>query len=217
MLNGSRSATVKSLESGLTVHSPDADLVFCALKGSDRAFEFIMQRNHQLLFRTARKILTTDADSEDAVQEAYLSAWRALARYRANAKLSTWLVRIVINESLGRLRVQNKKHISFEMAMASFDKKIRNQLRARPEDEPEFLAMRSQMRRILERHLQRLPEIYLSTFMLCVVHEMTASEAANLLQVPVDTVRTRLFRARGLLRHALTAGRDRKHPDSFGL
>lgn len=217
MLNRTQSTAAHSLESGLTVYSPDADLVLCAVKGSERAFEFIMRRHHQLLFRTARGILNTDADCEDAVQEAYLSAWRALTKFRANAKLSTWLVRIVINESLGRLRGQNRKHISLEVAMLSFDKKISNQLMAKPDDEPEYLAMRSQIRDILERHLRALPEIYLSTFMLCAVHEMTAGEAAKILHIPEDTVRTRLFRARALLRHALSAGMDMNQPDALSI
>ena len=63
-----------------------------------------MRRHNQLLFRTARSILKSDVESEDVVQEAYLLAWRAIGSFRADAKLSTWLVRIVINQALGRLR-----------------------------------------------------------------------------------------------------------------
>ena len=82
----------------------DADLAARALTGDELAFESIMRRHNRLLFRTARSILKDDAESEDALQEAYLRAWRALGSFRADAKLSTWLVRIVINEALGRLR-----------------------------------------------------------------------------------------------------------------
>lgn len=82
----------------------DAQLAARAAAGEDSAFETIMRRHNRLLFRTARSILHSDAEAEDALQEAYLRAWRALDSFRADARLSTWLVRIVINESLGRLR-----------------------------------------------------------------------------------------------------------------
>ena len=88
----------------LPASTTDAELVERAAEGDEVAFERIMRRNNRLLFRTARSILKTDAEAEDALQEAYLRAWRALSTFRADAKLSTWLVRIVINEALGRLR-----------------------------------------------------------------------------------------------------------------
>ena len=82
----------------------DVELVAAAQQGDPRAFERIMRQHNRLLFRSARSILKNDDDTEDAVQAAYLSAWRALGSFRAEAKLATWLVRIVVNESLGRLR-----------------------------------------------------------------------------------------------------------------
>ena len=88
----------------VTRATPDAELAERAAGGDDRAFEAIMRRHNRLLFRSARSILRSDAESEDALQEAYVRAWRALASFRADSKLSTWLVRIVINEALGRLR-----------------------------------------------------------------------------------------------------------------
>src|ERR1035437_977104 len=84
--------------------SSDAELVELAMTGNDAAFSQIMRRHNRLLFRTARSILKNDDDTQDALQEAYLHAWRALASFRSDARLSTWLVRIVVNEALGRLR-----------------------------------------------------------------------------------------------------------------
>ncbi|MGH8822065.1 MAG: sigma-70 family RNA polymerase sigma factor, partial [Rhodoferax sp.] len=98
---------------------PDVDLAALAANGDERAFECIMHRHNQLLFRTARSILKSDPDAEDALQEAYLRAWRALATFRADAKLSTWLVRIVINEALGRLRRHGAQVIPLDSAMDS--------------------------------------------------------------------------------------------------
>ena len=84
--------------------TPDSELARRAADGETPAFEAIMRRHNQLLFRTARSILKSDVESEDVVQEAYLLAWRAIGSFRADAKLSTWLVRIVINQAFARLR-----------------------------------------------------------------------------------------------------------------
>ena len=82
----------------------DAELASLAARGDGAAFEAIMRRHNQLLFRTARGIVRSDGEAEDVAQEAWMHAWRALSTFRAESKLSTWLVRIVVNEALGRLR-----------------------------------------------------------------------------------------------------------------
>src|SRR5690554_8237023 len=88
----------------------EAELIALAAQGGESAFEAIMRQHNRRLFRTARSILGNDADAEEALQEAYLSAWKALAGFRSDARLSTWLVRVVVNEALGRLR-RSKTHI----------------------------------------------------------------------------------------------------------
>ena len=94
----------------------------------ESAFERIMRRNNRLLFRTARSILKSDAEAEDALQEAYLRAWRALSTFRADSKLSTWLVRIVINEALGRLRRRSAQVIPLESVMESIDRQTQESI-----------------------------------------------------------------------------------------
>jgi RNA polymerase sigma factor (sigma-70 family) len=94
--------------------TPDAALAARAANGDDVAFERIMKRHNRLLFRTARSILKSDAEAEDALQEAYLVAWRALGSFRSEARLSTWLVRIVVNEALGRLRRRGAQVLAFD-------------------------------------------------------------------------------------------------------
>ena len=78
------------------------------MAGDRAAFVWLMRRYNQKLYRTARSILKDDAEAEDAVQEAYLLAHRSLAGFRGDATLSTWLVRVVVNESLGRLRKRKR-------------------------------------------------------------------------------------------------------------
>src|SRR5258706_7529235 len=114
----------------------DAALAAHAALGDDVAFEAIMRRHTRLLSRTARSILKSDAETEDALQEAYLSAWRALGSFRADAKLSTWLVRIVINEALGRLRRRSAQVIPLDTALDAGDDETQSWLEATPTCSP---------------------------------------------------------------------------------
>src|SRR5436309_11407228 len=86
-----------------------AELAGRAAHGDSAAFEALMRRHNRMLFRTARAILRDDAEAEDALQEAYLQAYRSLGRFRGEARLSTWLARIVANEALMRLRKQARR------------------------------------------------------------------------------------------------------------
>ena len=100
--------TPETLPSPLPAHAPDfaseASLVARLQARDAGAMEALMRRYNQRLFRVARAILKSDADAEDAVQEAYLAAWRGIGAFRADAQLSTWLTRIVINAAYARLR-----------------------------------------------------------------------------------------------------------------
>jgi RNA polymerase sigma-70 factor (ECF subfamily) len=82
----------------------DAGLAHRIGAGDGRAFELVMRRHNRMLFRIARSILLDEAETEDALQEAYLAAYRNIGSFKGGAKLSTWIARIAINEALGRLR-----------------------------------------------------------------------------------------------------------------
>ena len=170
-----------------------------------------MRRFNQKLYRTARSILKDDAEAEDAVQEAYLLAYRGMDKFRHAAKLSTWLVRIVVNESLGRLRKRSRRA---EVIRLDGDSVVRE---AEPQSEtlqmhnseaapesPEHAALRAQTRRLLESKIDALPDAFRSVFVLRALEELTVEETAEALDIPEATVRTRFFRARGLLREALS-------------
>src|SRR3982751_6638754 len=116
---------------------PDAELVRRAAGGEAAAFEVVMRRYNRMLFRTARAILRDDAEAEDALQEAYLQAYRSLAGFRGEARLSTWLARIVANEALMRLRKQARRAEIVPMqsadATAGLDQLSDTQMDKRPE------------------------------------------------------------------------------------
>jgi RNA polymerase sigma-70 factor, ECF subfamily len=197
--------------------TPDNELAALAAAGDARSFEAIMRRHNRLLFRTARSILKSDAETEDAVQEAYLSAWRALGQFRADAKLSTWLVRIVMNEALKRVRRRASNVVLFDPAASAPDSEPEARMEADPDQQPDLIASRAEMRRVMEAHILHLPETFRTVFMLRAVEEMPVEEVATALGIPEATVRTRFFRARALLREALSRDMDFALEDAFAF
>lgn len=179
----------------------DTELVARTLAGDMRALKALMRTHHRTLYRTARAILRDDAEAEDAVQEAYLQAFRALGTFRGDSKLSTWLVRIAANEALMRLR-RNAK------ATARMDVEPDELMSG--EAGPESTANGSEMRQLLEARIRALPEGYRAVFMLRAVEELSVEETAAALGIPEATVRTRFFRARDLLRKSMAGDVDKR-------
>lgn len=195
----------------------ESDLIARAAAGDGAAFEVLIRRHNQLLFRTARSILPGDAEAEDAVQEGWLRAWRALPGFRAESRLSTWLVQIVRNEALGRLRRTSAQVIPLEAAMLSQDPKTQAALTEEPARGPEQELLRTQMRRLMEARIDLLPEAYRTVFMLRAVEKMSVEDVALALEIPEATVRSRFFRARSLLREGLAQEMDSALSEAFGF
>jgi RNA polymerase sigma-70 factor (ECF subfamily) len=197
----------------------DQTLVERIVGGDARAFEQLMRRHNTALFRAARAILRDDADAEDVLQEAYLAAYRHLPGFRGDARLSTWLTRIVINQALGRLRARRRDDTVVELRGAVEDA-VPAQGEAMDDgqvESPETGAMREQLRRLLERKIDGLPLAFRTAFILREVEEMTIEEAAECLAIPAATVRTRVFRARALLRASLAEEMDVATGDVFAF
>jgi RNA polymerase sigma-70 factor (ECF subfamily) len=201
----------------ITNGTPDGELVRRAIGGEEAAFAAIMQRHNQLLFRMARSIVKSDAEAEDALQEAWLRAWRALAGFRADARLSTWLVRIVANEALGRLRQRHASVIPLDAAMHTIERETGTSLGDAACDPPDNIAMRGQLRALVEARIDRLPEAFRTVFMLRAIEEMSVKEVAEALEIPEATVRTRFHRARALMRESLASQIDVALADAFAF
>ncbi len=204
-------------QTAVSAQTTDGELAARAVNGDEAAFEAIMRRHNRLLFRTARSILRDDAEAEDALQEAYLRAWRALASFRADAKLSTWLVRIVINEALGRLRRRSAQVIPLDAAMESSEQQLEACMADDPDHQPDRIAMRAEVRGLMEARIDTLPDAFRTVFMLRAVEELSVEEVAVILEIPEATVRTRFFRARGLLREGLASDVDFAIGDAFSF
>ena len=186
--------------------------------GHEAAFEAIMRRHNGRLFRVARAILKDDAEAEDALQDAYLDAYRHMDDFRGDAQLSTWLTRIVVNQSLMRLRRQKRERV-----IIPFDRDEHGIEREKTEvvdekaESPSRAAMRAEVRRLLEQRIDRLPVAFRTVFVMREVEDMTVDETAECLGIPPATVRTRLFRARALLREALARDIDSAAVGVFGF
>src|SRR5215510_12763491 len=137
----------------------DAELVSRMELGDTHAFEVVMRRHNRLLYRTARSILRDDAEAEDCLQEAYLQAFRSIAGFRAEARLSTWLTRIVINQALARLRRDKTRDASVPLDnVIDIDGRIDGvEATQSGPGQPDAALLREELRRLLERHIDRLP------------------------------------------------------------
>ena len=180
----------------------DASVVRRVLTGDPMAFALLMRRFNRRLYRLARAVLGDDTEAEDALQEAYLNAYRCLSQFRGDSSLATWLSRLVVNECLGRMRRSARRQNVIPMMPSATDA----ELESVPSDEvgsPDAAADRAQMRAILERRIDGLPETFRAVFVLRSVEELSVEETAECLGIPAETVRSRHFRAKSLLREAL--------------
>ena len=136
----------------------DAELVRRTLARDPAAFRVIMQRHNRRLYRIARGVLRNSSDAEDAVQEAYVSAFTHLTSYRGESRLSAWLARIVMNEALGRLR-QNRPSVDLAVLESSASKaEIIQFPRSAPNDDPERTMAQRQILQLVEQATDDLPE-----------------------------------------------------------
>ncbi len=206
--------TTAQLGPALETSSDDASLARRIAQRDRGAFATLMRRYNRRLYRVARATLHDEAEAQDALQEAYLRAYRSIEQFRGEAALSTWLTRLVLNECLARLRRDARRQnvvplvrSNTETAMASTPA---------PEcEQPEKSAGVAQMRALLERKLDELPEHFRTVFVLRSVEELSVEETAQCLDIPPETVRTRHFRAKSLLREALAQEIDLAERDVF--
>ena len=184
---------------------PESELVAYARAGDRQAFRAIMKRCNQRLFRIARAVVRDEAEAEDVLQEAYTRAFSAIATFRGEAGIATWLTRIVLNEAHGRLR-RRKLSVDLDQVEAAQESaQVLNFPGMTKSENPEADAARAQIRRILERAVDALPEAFRLVFILREVEELSVEETASHLNLKVETVKTRLHRARRRLRDALDA------------
>jgi RNA polymerase sigma-70 factor (ECF subfamily) len=174
----------------------DEELVAAVLRGNVAQFEGLVRRHNRRIYRAVRAVLRDEDDVEDVMQQAYLNAYKHLQQFTGNAQFSTWLTRIAVNEALARRR---KHGHAFD---EGGDSAMLSLVDSSTPD-PEQQAVTSQLGKFMEEEVAALPDTFRLVFMLREVEGLSTSETASTLDVSEDLVKTRLHRARLMLRDRL--------------
>lgn len=194
----------------------ELELVAHARRGESGAFGAIMQRCNQPLFRVARAIMSDESEAEDVVQESYFKAFKAVATFRGDSRLLTWLTRITINEARGRLRSRRRTVELAEVEAAQKEGSLVIPFRGtHVMESPEAEVARTQIRTLIENAVDELPEPFRLVFVLRDIQDYSVDETAALLEIKAETVKTRLFRARRQLRVQLNEVLSSTAQDAF--
>jgi RNA polymerase sigma-70 factor, ECF subfamily len=178
----------------------DADLVARARARDEAAIRSIMQANNRRLYRLARGILRNDSEAEDVVQETYVRAFTHLDNFRGDSSLATWLARIAMNEALGRLRRQRPSVDLGTLAPGVLEAQIIQFPLSAPSEDPEKSMAQREIQHVVEHAIDELPEAFRIVFITRVIEGMNVEETADILGLKPETVKTRLHRARTMLR-----------------
>jgi RNA polymerase sigma-70 factor (ECF subfamily) len=198
--------------------SSDEEVVTRVMAGDIDLFEILMRRYNQRLYRAVRSIVTDEAEVEDVLQEAYLSAYDHLGGFAGRSSFATWLVRIAVNKALDRLR-RSRRLVGLETVDP-----------AHPQEQPGFIAFATnstnpeqasasrELVDLLSDAIDALPAGYRTVYVLREIEDLNTREVADCLSLEVATVKTRLHRARGLLREGLDRdlGDCARHAFTFG-
>jgi RNA polymerase sigma-70 factor, ECF subfamily len=178
----------------------DEELVRLILRGQVALYEVLMRRYNQRIYRIALTILRNDAEAEDVMQEAYVRAYQHLGEFAGEAKFSTWLTKIAVHEALARVRKQAQRGGPQSASDESPD--IMDKVKSAERD-PEAQTYDRELKMVLERAIDALPDTYRSVFVLRIVEGLHVEDTAEALGIGVETVKTRLHRARAMLRKEL--------------
>jgi len=200
-----------------TSKTAETDLIRRALNKDEAAIRSIIRQHNRRLFRVARSMVRDDGDAEDVLQEAYVRAFSALATFRQESSLSTWLTRIVINEALQRLRRRVEVPIdeTSVQTKAGATNIVPFPFSSGQPMDPERIMAQREMSRLVEHAIDKLPDEFRTVLVARVLEDMSIEETAEALGLLPETVKTRLHRARRMLREALIGQLDPMFADVF--
>jgi RNA polymerase sigma-70 factor (ECF subfamily) len=184
-------------DSTKTRRDPDDSIVISRIRAGDvAAFELLMRRHNRLVYRAVRAVLKDDREVEDVMQDAYVAAFSNLAEFEGRSRFSTWLTRIAVHQAFSRLRREQRF-----APLPDTETEDNHVVSASPT--PEQNAIGRELGQILEQAVDSLPESFRAVFVLRAVEQLSVEETATCLDIPEETVKTRLHRARGFLRKSL--------------
>ena len=195
-------------------HPLSDEEIVARVRAHDTAlFEVLMRRHNRSLYRVVRAIVKDDGEAEDVMQQAYVSAFAHLDQFAGQAKFSTWLIRIAVNEAFSRMRLR-RRFVDIDPAADQGE-----EMNAFPSSErgPEERAVAHELGGLLESAIEELPEIYRTVFMLREVEGLSTADTAECLELGEDAVKVRLHRAKDRLRNELYARVGTAAPEVFSF
>jgi RNA polymerase sigma-70 factor (ECF subfamily) len=180
----------------------DEELVSRVLEGQTSLFEILIRRYNQRLFRVTRAVTKDASEAEDVMQQTYVAAYSHLGQFAGRARFSTWLTKIAVHEALARVRRRGRE-ASLDADADGWQEGAAMHVLQSEGPSPEEQAQAEQTRQLLESAIDALPEIYRTVFVLREVEGLDTAETAGCLGIREDAVKTRLSRARALLREEL--------------
>ena len=185
---------------------PDAEIVRRVRAGDSALFEVLMRRHNHRVYRVVRAVVKNEADVEDVMQQAYINVFTHLHQFEERSEFSTWLIRIALHEAFGRRRKTQRSEsvTAWSRPGIGADRGAVMDTLTSPEADPERQAYAQELYRVLEAAVDTLPDTYRAVFMLRDIEGLSTSETAEGLGLGDGAVKTRLHRARVMVRRAVT-------------
>jgi len=183
----------------------DEEIITSVLAGRTDDYEMLIRRYNERLYRVGISILKNDEETEDAMQETLVKAYLHLKTFKRTSQFSTWLTRIMINESLARLKQRKRLSLYSETDSDNEAEKMINLAATSQEESPEGKLLQKELHGVLEHAISQLPQRYQTIFMLREVEELSVRETAACLQISAENVKVRLHRAKELIKQNLSS------------
>jgi RNA polymerase sigma-70 factor, ECF subfamily len=179
----------------MTQDDNDQQLVQRVQKGDKAAFDLLVLKYQHRVLKLVGRFVSDAAEAQDVAQEAFLKAYRALPSFRGDSAFYTWLYRIAINTAKNTLVSNRRRPVDFDLDLQDPDQYDRH-ARLKEVDTPEGVLLTDEIREVVERAMQQLPEDLRTAIVLREIEGLSYEEIAEAMDCPVGTVRSRIFRAR---------------------
>ena len=190
----------------------EAQVIACIVRGETQLFHDLIRPYERSVYVMVLSLLQNDADAEDASQEAFLKAFRNLAKFRSESKFSTWLISIALNEARSKLRQKKARKIESLDSGSEVDGHVSPAILRDWREVPSEALERMEVRRMIQLAIADLPGIYREIFLLRDVEELSVNESAEALGISITAVKVRLHRARIMLQKTLAPQLKRVNP-----
>jgi RNA polymerase sigma-W factor len=184
------------------VKQNDSDLISRAKSGDEKAYDILLQKYHNSVYNLVYRMVRDTHESEDLTQEAFIKAFNSLKQFNEEYAFSTWLYKIATNNCIDYFRKRKLQTYSLDKPIQYKDSEIQQDI-PDPELNPEKSVLASERSRIIREAINTLPEKYYTAIVLRHTEEKSYEEIAEILELPIGTVKARIFRAREMLNKAL--------------